>query len=87
MDNELGVFPIFAENDLSKVLRILGLMFLRQEKTSKDSKQRFPFNVYRMIFFFLHNGMFTTTFHSSERGRFVNLAFPNKKTFAQKSKL
>ena len=30
--------------------------------------------------------MFTTTFHSSKRGRFVNLAFPNKKTFAQKSK-
>ena len=40
---ELGVFPIFLENDLSKVDEILGLMFfLSQEKTSKDSKQRFP---------------------------------------------
>ena len=35
---ELGVFPIFLENDLLKVDRILGLTFLGQEKTSKDSK-------------------------------------------------
>ena len=37
---ELGVFPIFLENDLLKVDKILGLTFLRQEKTSKDSKRR-----------------------------------------------
>ena len=37
---ELGVFP-FSENDLLKVNKILGLTFLRQEKTSKDSKRRF----------------------------------------------
>ena len=33
---ELGVFPIFLENNLSKVNKILGLTFLRQEKTFKD---------------------------------------------------
>ena len=38
---ELGFFPSFLENDLLKVNKILGLTFLRQEKTSKDSKQRF----------------------------------------------
>ena len=38
---ELRVFPIFVENDLLRVCKILGLNFLRQEKTSKDSKQRF----------------------------------------------
>ena len=40
---ELGVFPIFLENDLLKVDKILGLTFLRQEKTLKDSKRRFSF--------------------------------------------
>ena len=30
---ELGVFPIFSENDVLKVDKILGLTFLRQEKT------------------------------------------------------
>ena len=38
---EVGVFPIFLENDLSKVDKMLWLTFLRQEKTWKDSKQRF----------------------------------------------
>ena len=38
---DLGVFPIFLESDLLKVDKILGLTFLRQEKTSKDSKRRF----------------------------------------------
>ena len=38
---ELGVFPIFLENDLLKVDKILGLTFLRQEKTWKDSIPRF----------------------------------------------
>ena len=38
---ELGVFPILLGNDLLKVDKILGLTFLRQEKTSKDSKRRF----------------------------------------------
>ena len=38
---ELGVFPIFLENDLLKVDKILGPTFLRQEKTRKDSMRRF----------------------------------------------
>ena len=38
---DLGVFPIFLENDLLKDDKILGLTFLRQDKTSKDSKRRF----------------------------------------------
>ena len=38
---ERGVFPIFSENDLLKVDKILGLTFLRQEKTWKDSIRRF----------------------------------------------
>ena len=37
----LGVFPMFLENDLLKVDKILGLTFLRQEKTRKDSIRRF----------------------------------------------
>ena len=39
---ELGVFAIFVENDLLNFEKIVGLTFLRQEKTSKDSKRRFP---------------------------------------------
>ena len=39
--HDLGVFPIFLENDLLKVDKILGLPFIRQEKTWKDSKGRF----------------------------------------------
>ena len=43
---ELGVFPISLENDLLKVDKILGLTFLSQEKTWKDSKRPFfPFTV------------------------------------------
>ena len=42
---EFGFFPMFLENELLKVAKILGLTFLRQEKTSKDLKQRFPFTV------------------------------------------
>ena len=34
-------FPFFLENDLLKLDEIQGLIFLRQEKTSKDSKRRF----------------------------------------------
>ena len=33
---ELGVFPMFKEQDLSKVDKILGLTFLTQEKTPND---------------------------------------------------
>ena len=44
---ELGVFPIFTENDLLKLYKILGLTFFRKKektsKDSKDSKRRFSF--------------------------------------------
>ena len=38
---KLGVFPIFLENDLLKVDKILGLIFFKARKDLKDSKQRF----------------------------------------------
>ena len=38
---ELGVFPIFLENDLLKVDKILGLTFFKARKDFKDSKRRF----------------------------------------------
>ena len=75
---ELGVFPMFLENDLLKVDKILGLTFLRQEKTWKDSKRRF---VHLLL-----DGLFTTPVYSHRKGRFVNSAFSNKKNLAQKSK-
>ena len=53
---ELGVLPIFLENDLLKVDKILGLTFLRQEKTSKNSKRLFPFTVAECLL----DGLFTT---------------------------
>ena len=55
---ELDVFPALLENDLSKVDKILGLSFFRQEKTLKDSKPQnlfFSFfarcNVYNSLLF------------------------------------
>ena len=38
---EVTVFPIFLENDLLEVDKILELTFLRQEKTSKGFKTAF----------------------------------------------
>ena len=38
---ELGVFPIFLENDLLKVDKILGLTFFKASETWKDSIRRF----------------------------------------------
>ena len=45
--SELGVFPSFLENDLLKVDKILGLTFLRQEKTciGRIRNGVFPFTV------------------------------------------
>ena len=51
---ELGVFPILLENDLSKVDKILGLTFLRQEKTWKDCKRLFFFIYHIWIFCSMH---------------------------------
>ena len=38
---ELGVFPIFLENDLSKVDKILGLMFFKSRKDFQRFKTAF----------------------------------------------
>ena len=40
-EGELDVSPLFLENDLLKISKILGLFFLMHGKTSKDFKQRF----------------------------------------------
>ena len=46
---------IFAENNVSKVDKMLGLIFLRQENNSKDSGSVFPFTLDS----FSLDGMFT----------------------------
>ena len=59
---ELGVFPIFLDNHLSKIATILRLSILRKEKTSKDLKPDglcFPIAV---AVKFLLNGLFTSPF-------------------------
>ena len=38
---ELGVFPIFIENDLSKVDKILGLTFFKARKDFEGFKTAF----------------------------------------------
>ena len=53
-------------------------MFLMQQKTSKDSKQHFPFTLADFFFFCL-----TECLHLLF---IVNSAFPNKKNLAQKLK-
>ena len=75
---ELGVFLILLENDLLNVNKILGLTFLRQEKTWKDSKR--CFSIYCSWVLWSMDCL------QLSRGRFVNSAFPNKKNLAQKSK-
>ena len=80
---ELSVFPIFLENDLLKVDRILGLTFLRQEKTWQDLIRRFSIYCSRS---FVLDGLFTTPVYSRRRSRCVNSAFSKKKILAQKSK-
>jgi len=80
---ELGVFPIFLENDLLKVDKILGLTFFKVRKDSGGFKTTF-FNLLQLSF--VLNGLFTTPVYSRRRSRFVNSAFSNKKIWAQKSK-
>ena len=75
-----SVFPIVLEKDLLKVDKILGLTFLRQEKTWKDSKRRF---FHLLLRSFVLGGFFPTPVYSRIRGRFVN---SRKENLAQKSK-
>ena len=43
---ELGVFPIFLENDLLKVNKILGLTFFKARKDFEGFKMRFSIYCY-----------------------------------------
>ena len=80
---ELGVFPIFLENDLLKVDKILGLTFFQARKDFEGFKTAF---FHLLLLSFVVDGLFTTPVYSRRRGRFVNSAFPNRKHLAQKSK-
>ena len=80
---ELDVFPIFLENDLLKVDRILGLTFFKARKDFKGFKTAL---FHLLSLSFVLDGLFTTPVYSPRRARFVNSPFPNKKHFAQKSK-
>ena len=81
---ELGVFPIFLENDLLKVNKILGLTFFKARKDFEGFKTAF---FHLLLLSFVVDGLFTTPVYSPRRGRFVNSAFPNKKNLAQKRSL
>ena len=72
---ELDVFPIFLENDVLKVDKILGLTFFKARKDLEGFNMTF-FNLLQLSF--VLNGLFTTPVYS-RRSRFVNSAFPNKK--------
>ena len=81
---ELGVFPIFLENDLLKVDRILGLTFFKASKDMEGFNTAF-FNLLSLSF--VLDGLFTTPVYSRRRSRFVNSAFSNKKILAQNRSL
>ena len=75
---ELDGFPIFLDNDLLKVDKILGLTFFKARK---------DFEGFNTAFFnFVLDGLFTTPVYSRRRSRFVNSAFSDKTIFAQKAK-
>ena len=80
---ELGVFPIFLENDLLKVDKSLGLTFFKVRKDLEGYNTAF-FNLLQLSF--VLDGLFTTPMYSRRRSHFVNSAFSNKKILAQKSK-
>ena len=47
---ELGVFPIFLENDLSKVHEILGLMFFKSRKDFQGFQTAFSHLLLMFLF-------------------------------------
>ena len=81
---ELGVFPIFLENDLLKVDKILGLTFFKARKDSEGFNTTF-FSLLQLSF--VLNGLFTTPMYSRRRSRFVNSAFSNKKIWLKSRSL
>ena len=83
---ELGVLPVFGENDQNNQNKILELTFFKARKDF-EALLKTLFSVSHLLQLnFLLNAMFTTPFYSRRRGRFVNSAFPNKKHIAQKTK-
>ena len=76
---KLGLFPIFLENDLLKVDKILGLTFFKARKDFEGFKTAFFHLLYLS---FVLDGLFTTPVYS--RRSFVNSAFPNKKNWPKK---
>ena len=80
---ELGVFPIFLENGLLKVDKILGLTFFKARKDFEGFKTAF---FHLLWLTFVLDGLFTTPVYLRRRDRFVNSAFPNQKNLAPKSK-
>ena len=58
---ELGVFPIFLENDLLKLDKILGLTFFKARKDLEGFNTAF-FNLLWLSF--VLNGLFTTPLYS-----------------------
>ena len=80
---ELGVFPIFLENDLLKVDKILGLTFFKARKDFEGFKTSFFIYCSWVLCF---DRLFTTPVYSRREGRFVNSPFPNAKNLAQKAK-
>ena len=79
---ELSFFPILLENDLLKVDKILDFLGGRK-RLRRIQNGIFPFTVTEFCGRWI---MFTTPIYSCRRGHFVNSAFPNKKSLAQKSK-
>ena len=81
--SELGVLPIFLENDILKVDKILRLTVLKARKDLEGFNRAF-FNLLWLSFGL--NELSTATVYSRRRSRFVNSAFSNKKILVQKSK-
>ena len=69
---ELGVFPIFLENDLLKVDKILGLTFFKARKDFEKYKTAF---FHYMKVSFVLEGLLATSVYSRRRGHFVNSTF------------
>ena len=80
---ELGFFPIFLEEDLLKVDKILGLTFFQARKDFQGFETAF---FHLLLLSFVVDGLFTTPVYSPRRSRFVSSAFPDKKNLAQKTK-
>ena len=69
---ELDVFPALLENDLSKVDKILGLSFFRQEKTLKDSKPRNLFFSFTVANFFARCNVYNSLLFAEKRPVFLS---------------